>query len=498
MELQFGVQSCTCLEPVVQEVQTGEQTQELRLSEGMPDVGRIIGAWGQPIFRGKEWNAGSIGFSSGMMVWVLYAPENGSGERVISTWLPFHTRWDLPEDVPEGKIRVLCLPRLVDARSVSPRKILVRAGMSFAAEAFVSRTMLLATPPEGESDVEVLRSRYPVRLRREAGEKSFLLDEVLSLPDSAPKAEQLIYCTLEPRLQECRVLGNKLVFRGNGKLHTLYRSDSGQLHSWDFDLPFSQLEELEDTYGSDAQGDIRFGVTSLEPELEQGGSLRLKAGVLAQYCLTDREVMEVAEDAYSPSAQLEIDRDTLQLPALLENRRENLFGEQTLQADANVVADARFLPDFPRERRTDGATDLIYPGTFQVLYYGEDGILRSATARWEGEQQLPADNQVDISAVPRYSDATADAVSGRITAKAEMPVEITAAVTQRIPMVTGLQETGQKTLDPERPSLILQRSGGKSLWELAKQNGSTMAAIRTANGLQEDPEPDRMLLIPVL
>jgi len=498
LELQFTIRPCTFLELAVQEVQTGEQTQELRLSDGMPDVGRIVGAWGQPIFRGKEWNSDSIGFSAGMMVWVLYAPEDGSEERVISSWLPLHLRWDLPDNTAEGKIRVMCLPRLVDARSVSPRKILVRAGMSALAEAYVPKTMSLCQPPEEEGEVELLRNRYPLRLRKEAGEKAFLLDEALSLPDSAPKAEKIVYCTLEPRLQDCRVLGDKLVFRGSGKLHMLYRSDAGQLHGWDFDIPFSQMAELEMAHSADAQGDIRFGVTSLEPELEENGRLRLKSGVLGQYAVSDREMVEVAEDAYRPGSQLELQREMLQLPALLENRRENIYAEQTIQADANVVADAQFLPDFPRQRRTDGGMEMTYPGTFQVLYYGEDGILRSGTARWEGQQQLPADEEADITAMPRYAEPSAAAGSGQITARAEMPMDVGTTGRQQIPMVTGLRETGRIAPDPQRPSLILQRSGGESLWDLAKQNGSTMAAIRSANALQEEPEEDRMLLIPVV
>jgi LysM repeat protein len=36
-----------------------------------------------------------------------------------------------------------------------------------------------------------------------------------------------------------------------------------------------------------------------------------------------------------------------------------------------------------------------------------------------------------------------------------------------------------------------------SLWELAKETGSTMDAIRKANGLTQEPRQGQMLLIPV-
>lgn len=498
MELTFTNTSCVCLDMAVGEVQNSEQTQEIRLSDGMPDIGRVICGWGQAIFRGKEWHADHIAFSGGMTIWVLYAPEDGSEERVLSSWIPFQMRWELPDGTPEGDIRILCLPRFVDARSISPRKILVRAGMGAMAEAYVPRNVPVSTAGTAETGAELLRSRYPVRLRKEAGEKTFLMDEELTIPDSAPRPQSVLYCTMEPKLHDSRVTADKLVFRGNGKLHMLYRSEGGQLHSWDFEVPFSQFSQLRDTYGSDAQGDIRFGVTSLEPELGENGLLRLKCGVVAQYLITDREMVEVVEDAYSPDRELEVRREELTLPVVLENRGENIYGEQTIQADANIAADVRFLPDFPRQRRGMESVDMEYPGTFQVLYYGEDGILRSGTARWEGSQSLDTHSSTTVTAVPGTPEPQAMVGNGSITVKTDLPVELTASTEQGIPMVTGVGMGQQRTVDPGRPSLVLQRAGGERLWDIAKRNGSTVEAIRSANGLQEEPVPEQMLLIPVL
>ena len=51
--------------------------------------------------------------------------------------------------------------------------------------------------------------------------------------------------------------------------------------------------------------------------------------------------------------------------------------------------------------------------------------------------------------------------------------------------------------DPGSPSLILSRVGEDGLWETAKSAGSTVDAIQKANGLQEEPAPGKLLLIPV-
>ena len=76
MELQFNKSVCNCLQKLVAQTQTQEQTQEIRLPDGMPDIGRVLGAWGQVLMRSKEWRGSGMGVSGGVMVWVLYMPED--------------------------------------------------------------------------------------------------------------------------------------------------------------------------------------------------------------------------------------------------------------------------------------------------------------------------------------------------------------------------------------------------------------------------------------
>ncbi len=496
MELQFQRHPCHCLNVVLRENQNLEQTQEIKLSDGMPDIGRVLSAWGQVILRGKEWRQDNISLTGGIQVWVLYIPEDGTQIRCIDSWIPLQMRWDLPENTPEGRIRISCIPRYVDARSISARKIMVRAGVTALAEAWCPMEAASYLPNEIPEDVELLRSTYPMRLPREAGEKSFLLDEDLTVPASAPVPEKLMYYTMRPHVTEQKVLGNKLVFRGNGNLHILYLSEEGQLHSWDFELPFSQFSDLDGSYSTDAKSDLLLCPTNVELELDDEGNLRLKCGIVGQYLIDDMEMVELIEDAYSPGRELQLQQEMLELPAILENRRENIYGEQMIPGDANVVTDVQLLMDFPRQRRTGDRLELELPGNFQVLYYGGDGSLQSANGRWTGQLNMDADSESQIMAMPDYVQAQVQSGSS-MTAKGDVYLRMTTIGTRGVPMVTGLKLGEPRQPEQNRPSLILRKAGDASLWDIAKSAGSTVDAIRKANGLEAEPSPNQMLLIPV-
>ena len=63
--------------------------------------------------------------------------------------------------------------------------------------------------------------------------------------------------------------------------------------------------------------------------------------------------------------------------------------------------------------------------------------------------------------------------------------------------VVALDLGEERKPDPDRPNLILRRFSDKTLWDLAKELGSTEEAIRRANGLSGEPQPGQWLLIPV-
>ena len=196
--------------------------------------------------------------------------------------------------------------------------------------------------------------------------------------------------------------------------------------------------------------------------------------------------------------RLRLDVIDAELSALLEKRMETAVGEASLQMENAQADDVSFLPDFPRQYRENGGICLEIPGTVQVLCQDESGALRALSSRWEGKLSWQAAEDISLTAVPVTPPAPQMTVNGGKTAlRAELPLQLTTTGGQGICMVTAL-ELGEDTQpDPQRPSLVLRRAGSDSLWELAKKTGSTVAAIRSVNKLQDEPKPGQMLLIPV-
>ena len=498
MELKFETAACRCLRQKVFEVQNQEQTQEIRLPDGLPDIGRVLCSWGQVILRSKEWRSDGMNASGGVLVWVLYVPDDGSGPQCVDGWLPFQMKWDFPETQQEGTILLQPLLRSVDARTVSARKLMVKTNVGILGEALEPCEEQICQYGESPEHIQMLRQTYPLRLAMEAGEKTFVLDEELTMPDSCPEAVKIVRYELQPKLLEQKVMAGKVVFRGNGMLHILCQGPEGELFYWDFEIPFSQYGDLEGDYSQDAGARMVAAVTSLELERTDSGSLRLKCGMVCQYVVSDQIMVEVAEDAYGINRKVVPSFENLRLPAILEDRSEKFNAELSAEFECGKVLDVSFLPDHPRIHRAGDQVNGELNGTFQLLYEDRGGVLQSAARRWEAAWPFLGDGNCAVYMETSGTEtgvAVMNAVG--VTMRGGVTVSARTVNQQNLNIIAGLEVGEEEQPDFGRPSLILRRTEGERLWDLAKACGTTVAAISQANQLQTEPQQGQLLLIPI-
>lgn len=493
MEMQLKKEPLSYLEPVVCSGRELEQTQQIRLPEGMPDIGKVLGVWGQSVLRSKEWRADGVSISGGVLVWVLYAPEDGSQPRALDGWIGFQGKWDLPEGSPDGTVLVQPIVRTLDAQSVSPRKLLVRAGLGISCMALCRREAEYSVAGELPEDVLLRREQRPLRLYAEAGEKGFVLED--NLPLSGEGTGKIVSCTAQCLLTDRKVVGDKLAFRGSTEVHGLFLTEEGMPVSRHFTLPFSQLIQLEKAYGSDGEADISFCITNLETENDAEGQTRLKLGITAQYAISDVTNLELLTDAYSPHREVKLSWDTVDVCAILDRRWETVSADTALPEDADNALDLFGMWEEPVWDRTEEGIRLEASGSAQLLYrQGES--LNAALLHWQGTCALPAreDGRLAVTAF-QGTQPQLNPAAGQLTGGCAFCLTVLGG--KGIHQVSAIELGELQPKQTDSPSLILCRAGEQDLWTLAKTHGSTVEAILEANQLEGEPEKEKMILIPV-
>ena len=489
MEMKFSKTPLLYMQSIARTVESQEQSQQVRLSESMPDIDIILGSWGQVILRSKEWQTDHIQISGGTVVKILYQAQDKQLV-CVDTWLPFQMTVEIPETNQDGNIIARPFLRSVDARTLSDRKISVRTTVGVSVEVTAPCEMQLHTPQEISNDVQILQNTYPVQLPVEVGEKLVHIEQDMDIG----VGKTILRQSLDTVLSEHKIIADKLVIRANGILDILYLDENNEICSWNTEIPISQYAQLYDEYDSGATADICFAVTELETEQLENEGPKLKIGLLIQYTVYDRKDISVAEDAYALGHNIDITSQALQIPCVLSVDEHTAHPTIELQLEGHRILDvAAFLEELKPE--FEGDVLCVRPsGAFYVLSIDPDGKFSNTSYRWEDLWKLNASPEIeaDITAV----------FEGRPMIQghkiiAPLCMKLITTMNRSIPVISDIQLGEAITPDPNRPSLILRRLGEDSLWQLAKKVGSTMESIKKANNIQQEPPDDQFLLIPL-
>lgn len=498
MELQFQKNQMPYLRQLTRQVFNQEQTVEVRLEEGMPEIGRVLGTWGQVILRGKQWQGESVLVSGGVMAWVLYIPEDGGPCRSVETWLPLQWKVDIPAVPRDGTVMATGWLRSLDGRCLSGRKLMVCADVQMLIRISVQEMLEMPVPEELPEDVQLLEQTYQAQVPVEAGEKPFMIDEQLPLPAGLAEVEKILTYSIQPELIDKKLMTDKVVFRGMAIARMLYLGRDGKVHSWNGELPFAQYGELEQEYGDDGTVQLQLVCTSLELEQGQEGLLHICAGMTGQYTIGRQMELETVTDAYSVKRQVMPQYEMLQLPQIRETDSKRVPCRMLMQMPCETIVDATVYPMAPECSKEGDSLNVGLSGRGQVLYYNSEGELAAQQDNWHC--------QCDMGAVHDGGSQVYVSVTGNPQAMAEgdgcavtmdLLVENVMTATKELQTLVSMELPQIREEEKEGPSLILRRAGQDSLWQIAKSAGSTVERIKAANGLDDMVSPEQILLIPI-
>jgi hypothetical protein len=276
-----------------------------------------------------------------------------------------------------------------------------------------------------------------------------------------------------------------------------YQSADGMVRWAELEAPFSQYSDLEQDHEQEASLSAVVAVTGMDAELAED-AVHLNCKMVAQFVVWERVLMELVEDAYSLRNQVQLHTQGLELPAVLEQTVEDIRMSLDMKAEAAEVLDVWCYGAQPSVRRAGDLNEIQLGGTVGVLYRDGEGRVRGMNTGWNQTlERRVGEDAVIFGAMDSMERPSVTMKGDALELRLNFPLRTDTVMHQPLEMVAGVEVGEAVEREPGRPSLILRRARGDSLWELAKNSGSTVEAIRKANGLTEEPAEGRMLLIPV-
>ncbi|MBQ1411222.1 MAG: DUF3794 domain-containing protein [Oscillospiraceae bacterium] len=489
MDILFHAKSITYLAEKRYDGLRQEQTGEITIPETRPELGRVVDCFGTVLVQNRTADNGSVTVSGGIQTGVLYVPASGEGIERLELWIPFTVTKKIPIQ-PDAIVHYWGWLRSIDARFVNSRKLLIRADLGSELTVLTPTTLELQQLDSCPQGLVLKTETYPMRLPLCATEKEVRIADEVLMPEDGLGMDRLLKAQCWVEMGDRRVLGERAIFQGELKLRVMGLTEDGEIYTWTGGVPFSQYADLDSSMEEDSHLAIQPILNHVEIDTDgQPDSRRLLVNVsfTAQIVLWGDIPITLTQDAYALTGEFRPEWQSCELSASLDIMETDLSQTLELPPDAVKLLDLTLFQD----QDPGGAEEARGSLSMNVLYYDADRSIQNKLLKRELRLERRADPSADWRW--RLLPGEAKQQGGQLT------VNLTAQ--QQFCQAKAMRNLSGGSLTPktitEGPSLIVRTASG-DLWEIARDHGSTVRAIQTANELEQLSLPEeRLLLIPV-
>ncbi len=488
--------------PVYQALLRQEETLESIVPDALPDVSRIVQATGSVLLRQKETVDGSVRVTGNVRTSVLYLPEDGGAACCLTLNIPFLCSGDHPAVHSGCQAQVSARVLTADAQLLNPRKVLARVELAVEVTAWAEEEAEVCTQLDCGEDktVQTLVETYRDFVAVDVAEKSFSFSDVLRLPSSRPAMEQLLSACVSLCCSEAKVIGKKLVVKGDAVLTALYRCADG-VSSARFEMPFSQIVEVK-AGDEDCSILAQAALTGMDCALRAEGELEISIEALLQTVVRQEREVSLLADLYSVSQPLETAREKAELCSLAEQGGRRVLARQFCEAavPAKQTIDCRLaVGEMEKSPAGENGCAMTAKTYAQILYLSEDDSLCAVSCAVPVACEVPVQegDRCVCRCVP-VGEVSATPVTGGLEVRFEAELSYTVTRRTQAYYVSSVKPGAEDAAMAERPSVVIRVVGeGERLWDIAKCCGSTTADIQAANAMESAEAPcGALLLIP--
>ncbi|MDY3015143.1 MAG: DUF3794 domain-containing protein [Evtepia sp.] len=503
MELELRQETVRHWETVCRTVLEQEETAEMIVPDACPDIWQVLDGEGRLLLQRKEPQEGKAECSGLLKVTILYQPEGEGGVQSMEVTLPFSVSPEIAGMTRRSALHVSPRVLSVDIHLLNPRKVLVRVGYSLALEGFEPRVQSLASLVEDPESCGIRQKTGTLGslVTINAQEKSFTYQDVLALPAGRPDVAALLRTRADCTCLEARVIGTKLVFKGEAMVKLLCRGTDGSLFPVEFPLPYSQIMDA----GEDAEDSLchmTLAFTEVSCSLTEGDPRSFQASltIQAQAVLRKQVEVPVLTDLYSTSYELQTEEVNCPVWKMMGQGEDQEGVRDVVETGQGPGELLDVQVRLGRSGQNREGQDLILTQEVEmVLLYNTQEGPASASRRVTVSHRLPGQGEGTCLFTSEVLRAPSAASTGS-GMEVSFPLAFRWMTLRKGETgIIGRVTPGEKrAVTQEEPSVILRAvRPGEDLWDVAKACLSTDGEIMEASGLTSgELYLGQMLLIP--
>ena len=459
-----------------------------------PDILSTINTNGTICIYKKEVLDGKIRIDGGVQVYIMYlADDENSNVRGINTVIDFTKVIDMENADSSMSMETNINLNTIECKILNGRKVNIKVGIDVEASIYSNENVEFIKDIQSMDDIQVLNiSESMDSLLGNGMTKAYAKDTITI--ENNDNLSEILKVNINIINKETKTSYNKILAKADMQVNIVYLTEDNRINEINWQIPVMGFIDMQDI-SDDNLCNVKYEIKNvlIKPNSVEEYSIYIEVELEISCNVFEKKELNVIQDLYSPSENLDISQKNITVMQNKQNVSNRCLIKEKIIAPELQNARICNTEVSPKILKQNIYNDkIMYDGELQIKFMFISGTTNRLDVK---VQTLPFNYSLDCPGVlSNYNlNTNIDIVTqnfenmpdGSIEANVELDISADVSKMMEIKVIDNVELAENQ--DANIYSIVVYFvKPGDTLWNIAKRFRSTINAIASVNGIEDE------------
>lgn len=478
---------------------------DMIVPDSKPDILNVIGTSGIVSLYKKETQSGKVRIDGSINTYIMYMPDGTEDTvRGLNTSIDFSENVEVP-NCEEGMNPVTDIKiKSIEAKVLNGRKIGIKATLEVNIKTYLNEEVEVINEIQNESDIQILKEDLTLNSLVGMGETKIYAKENIQI-DNMDNLAEILKTQLCIQDKDIKISYNKVLTKAEAEIVIMYLTEDNRICRVSYKIPIVGFIDIQNVMENNIC-DVNYEIKNMiiKPNTQEEHSIYVEIEIGVECSVYEEKQINLIQDMYSPSQNIRFNKKQISTMTNKQNTTDikQIREKITLQDIEGLnLLDVDVVPTITNENKIN--SKILYEAELNMTFIFENSRTQIVTK----EAKLPFEyvlenlqNGEAINSNCNMEIKNKDFIiqdGGNINCNIDVQADTNMYRNANINVIDSIEDDGEREEQDYSIAIYIVRKGD-TLWNIAKEFGSTVEGIAIVNGIEDRNliKPGQKLYIP--
>ena len=467
---------------------------DMIVPDSKPDILNTISTSGVVCVYKKEVIDGKVRIDGAINSYIMYLADNSEESvRGLNTSLDFSDSIEVQDCLETMNAEVNIVLKSIECKVLNGRKIGMKATMEIMLKVYSKEEIQMINNIQNNENMQILKEDIKVNSLVGLGNTKIYAKDTISI-DNIDNLAEMLKVNLNIINKDIKISYNKILSKAEVEIKAMYLTEDNRIKTVNAKIPAVGFIDMPNIT-EDNICDIDYQVKNLivKPNSQEEHSIYIEVEIEVSAIVYEEKQINFIQDLYSPCEILKFDKRQISTMTNRKNTKQTKQIREKIQIqeleNKNLV-DVDVVPVVNKENITK--SKVSYEGDLELQFFfsnPQNSQVETKNVKIPWEQSIEGiENGENTTCKLDTKIQNQDFIiqdGGNVSCNIDMDMQASSYQNTRMNVIDDIEVEGEREKEDYNIIMYVVKKGD-SLWQIAKNFGSTIEDIVRVNGIEDE------------